>query len=212
MTRSHSLWLVLLWLVLLTGCRAKPAQKPPPPEPVPAERRLGILLLRNGSEKVVFRAKVQEEGTKEWSGDRLNEGDVIKPGEERSFHLPDGRYRVQLQFGDGTDWTSTWTEVDKAQVGAVDIPPAKPAPREGEIVIMNASPWAIAEVRFSRESEMSFGDNRLAGRLIAAGARVTWDVPPGRYMVQIVFQDGTHRESPASEVKPGKETVFRIER
>lgn len=212
MIRSPSLWYALLALSLLTGCRAKPADPSPPPDPAPAERRLGILLLRNGSERVVFRAKIQEEGAETWSGDRLNEGDVIKPGQERSFHLPDGRYRVQLQFGDGSDWTSTWTEVRKAQVGTVDVPPAEPAPREGEIVVMNASPWAIAEVRFSRESEMSFGDNRLGSRLIAVGARVTWEVPPGRYMVQIVFQDGTHRESPVSAVKPGKETVFRIER
>ncbi|MGE0709793.1 MAG: hypothetical protein AB7N76_21770 [Planctomycetota bacterium] len=198
-------------LLALAGCRGpaggEGGARPRPRVELPGT---GLLVLRNASERVVFHLRLEHEGERDPGGDRLAEGDVVKSGQERRIELPVGRYRVHLEFGDGTDWKSAFLDVRAERPIECVVPAEKPAPREGRITVKNETPWAIAQVRFSATSEMSFGDDRLGGALLPAGASRTWPVAPGSYQLQVEFQDGSLRESMASKVKPGEETTFKV--
>ena len=90
---------------------------------------------------------------------------------------------------------------------------SKPKVPLGDLTVYNATPWAIAKVRFSLSTKMGWGEERLPGQaFLLAGEKRTWKVPAGSYHLQIQFQDGTSQETSAPhEVGPGKDTEFRID-
>lgn len=212
-------WLALFALAALTAC----VSSDPTPESKTKTARdgggvrgpsgTGTLRLENKSDQVIFRVRLKLKQQPVWGFDRLSESDVIKAGEARSWKVPSGTYLIQVEFGDGTSLQSSETyTVVKDGSAVCTIHGSKPKVVEGTLTIHNGTPWAISRVRFSLNTAMSWGGERLNKKeILKPGARRSWSVPPGKYNLKITFQDGTSEETGAAhKVKPGDETVFNI--
>lgn len=180
------------------------------PGPAPVEGA-GTLLVQNHSEKSVFHLRWREIQSSKWSGDRLDEGDVIKPQQDRKFELPAGTYALRLELGDGANWSpEAPLQIRPDTATACVLPGATPA-QLGTLTVVNNSAWAINHVRFSSSTEPGWGVDRLpVGAFLTAGKSRSWKVPAGQYQLQVEFQDGTTQESAAYDLTLGEETLFRI--
>lgn len=201
-------------LLAILGCRAPRPEPAPPPGPAPPPA-LGTLVLVNESDASVFHVRWRNLDAQPdpgpWSGDQLDSGDVLKPGQERSFELVPGRYALRLELGDGRDWSPSRALEVASGAPVRCVLPGEAEAKRGRLTVANDSPWAIVGVRFSLRSEPSLGPQRLpAGEYVLARQRRTWNVPPGHYQLQVAFQDDQKQQSEAYEVKAGTETVFRI--
>lgn len=209
-TRLRAFVLLSLLVTGLLGCRARAPEPEPRPSPTPVHE-LGILDLVNHSQGSVFHVRWRNLESEQWSGDQLDTGDVLAPGQERTFELVPGRYALRLELGDGTDWSPTRPLDVVAGARARCVLPGEPQAKLGKLTVANDSPWAIVDVRFSLRSEPSLGPERLAkSEYVLARQRRSWAVAPGHYQLQVAFPDGQKQQSEAYEVKAGAETVFRI--
>ena len=71
--------------LILVACTAPAEQKPQPAPQAEAPSAPAVLRLRNQGRKVVFKVRFREEQGARYGGDRLSEGDIVKPGAERDF-------------------------------------------------------------------------------------------------------------------------------
>ena len=211
--KRHLLCLALSLIASLSaGCawRQRDAGGSGPPGPEPVEGA-GTLLVRNHSEKSVFHLRWKEAQAPRWSGDRLDDGDVIKPEGDRSFQLPPGTYELRLELGDGGNWTPAAPVQVRAGATTVCVLPGAARAALGTLTVRNDSAWAINHVRFSSSTQPGWGPDRLpVGAFLTAGKARSWEVPAGQYQLQVEFQDGTTQESAAYDVTLGQETLFRI--
>jgi len=181
---------------------------PPGPEAVEGA---GALLVQNHSDRSVFHLRWKESQAPRWSGDRLDDGDVIKPEQDRSFELPPGTYELRLELGDGGNWSPSAPVQVRAGATTVCVLPGAAKAALGTLTVRNDSAWAISHVRFSSSTEPGWGVDRLpVGAFLTAGKARSWKVPAGQYQLQVEFQDGTTQESAAYDVTLGQETLFRI--
>jgi hypothetical protein len=211
--KRHLLCLGLSLLASLSvGCawgqRDSGGSGPPGPEPV---EEAGTLLVQNHSDKSVFHLRWRESAAPKWSGDRLDDGDVIKPEQDRRFELAPGTYELRLELGDGGNWSPEAPLQVRPGATTVCVLPGAVKAALGTLTVRNDSAWAIAHVRFSSSTEPGWGPDRLpVGAFLTAGKSRSWKVPAGQYQLQVEFQDGQTQESAAYDVTLGQETLFRI--
>jgi hypothetical protein len=213
---GSNLHLRLLTVVSITACSFGCASSEPrsggtgPAAAGPVEE-LGTLLVLNHSDQSVFHLRWRETKSDRWSGDGLDEGDVIGPRQERQFDLPVGLYHLRLELGDGANWTPEAPIQVRPLTTASCVLPGAPAAKLGTLTVANDSSWAINRVRFSSRNHPGWGPERLpSGEYLTAGQRRSWAVPEGQYQLQVAFLDGTTQDSAAYAVTLGEETVFRI--
>ncbi|MBL4847243.1 MAG: hypothetical protein JKY65_17120 [Planctomycetes bacterium] len=204
--------LAVFVVACLAGCASRDPDfgrsGPPAPEPV---QGLGVLLVQNHSDQSVFHLRWREAGSSRWSGDGLDDGDVIKPQQERQLELPAGTYHLRLELGDGGNWTPEAPLQVRAGAVVSCVLPGSAAAKFGTLTVANNSAWAILHVRFSSRNDPGWGPERLpTGEYLTAGKRRSWEVEAGQYQLQVAFQDGMTQDSAAYAVTLGKETVFRI--
>jgi len=199
----------LLLAAALAACASQPAPAPSPPAMVGGT---GTLTVANATGEVIFRVRFGPADGDDWGPDRLDASEVLRSGARRSWPVTGGRYRVLAQL-DGGARVAGREEVEVPPGGEGVIRLGEDARDLGALVVLNATPFAVARVYFSLTSQAGWGENRLdAGELLVAGARRTWRVPPGRYNVRIVYQDEVGVSSPtATEVTAGGSGLFRVE-
>jgi len=214
MTRAR-LGLSTLLLAALVGCRgsggvAPPAQIEGPVRVRPAGE--GELVIENDSQAPIYRVRFAEVGDS-WGIDRLGKSEVIRPGQSRRWTVPAGSYHVKIELSDGSELGDREEYSVFAGQEAVCTVFSQESEVHGDLVLVNETGFAIAQVYFSPTSHMSWGQDRLRrSEVLAPGNRRSWPIPPGHYNVKVCFQDGTSLEGDGTyEVLAGQEAVYRVQ-
>jgi hypothetical protein len=74
----------------------------------------------------------------------------------------------------------------------------------GEVIVENGCPQSIFRLRFALTDEAEWGADQLGDEVLKRGAKRTWYLPTGTYVVQAQLKDGSLVDAPESyTIAPG---------